>query len=53
VECLDLAADRGGHFDRGLIGFEFEHGLVGLDHVADGDQHLQHVAGFDVLSQFR
>jgi hypothetical protein len=45
-----LSGNRGRHLDGRLVGFELDHRLVFLEHVAWLDQDAQHVAGGDVLA---
>ena len=52
LDLLDDARHRRGHFDRGLVGLEFQDRLIARDRVADVDEHAGHVAAGDVLSQF-
>ena len=46
------AGYRRRHFNRGLVGLEFENRLLLRDHLARLDQHTQHVARRNVLAQF-
>ena len=52
LDLLDRACDVGRHFDRGLVGLEFEDRLVFRERVARLHQHADDVAGGDVLAQF-
>ena len=51
LDFLDDAGNRGGHFDRGLVGLELEDRLIVRDRVADLHEHAGHVALRDVFTQ--
>jgi len=47
------AALAGRHFDRRLVGFQLENGLILLHDVADLDHHADDIALLDVLAKLR
>ena len=50
-DVLDDAGHRRWYLDGGLVGLELEDRLLERDRVAHLHQHLNHVAGVDVLAQ--
>ena len=44
THLLDHAADRRGHFDRRLVGFELEDRLIALQRIAGLHHHAHDVA---------
>ena len=53
VDRGDFAGDIRRHFDGGLVGFEFEDGLIDGQRVADLDQHFEDVALRDAVTKIR
>jgi hypothetical protein len=50
-DTKDLTRKRTWNSYGGLVGFEFQQGLLELDHITDLDIDLQHIAGFDTFAQ--
>ena len=51
MEFLDDAGNRGGDFDGGFLGFEFQERLIFGNGVADGNEDFGQIARIDVFSQ--
>jgi hypothetical protein len=51
MNSLDCATDRRGHFDDGLVGFQFEDWLLFGDALPYTDQDLHHITCLHSLTQ--
>jgi hypothetical protein len=40
-----------GHFDKGFVGFEFNHALINVNGVTFRDEHADNISGFNTFSQ--
>ena len=52
MDLGDLAGVGARDFHHRLVGLQFDHAVVGRDHVALADQHVDHVAAGDVFAEF-